>query len=77
MGLKKDYIVHDTYSRVQTENLCLNTGSSELRYSILLTNEVLLAEVFMSHVCLYVLFFMCLKLDHVILCFFDSIFLDF
>ena len=48
MGLKKDYIVHDTYSRVQTENLCLNTGSSELRFSTLVTDEVLLAEVFMK-----------------------------
>ena len=74
LGLKER--LHDTYSRIQTENLCVNTGSSELRFSILLTNEVLLAEVFMSHVCLYVLFFMCLKLDHVILCVFDSIFVD-
>ena len=44
LGLSKYYITPPP----DHKNLCLNTGSSELRFSTLVTDEVLLAEVFMK-----------------------------
>ena len=44
LGLSKDYITPIP----DHKKFCLNTGSNELRFSTLVTNEVLLAEVFMS-----------------------------